>query len=121
MTSNIEQKYHMETDGYSRAAIPMHIVERLIILGEECSEVQQVISKILRFGLDTERVKDPFISNRDHLALELGDLQYMIDSIIRMGIVSQEDVDTAYDLKEIKIPRWTAWTEAGKRNYNSET
>ena len=42
--------------------------EALIILMEECGEVIQEASKILRFGNDTDR-----------LAKELGDLQCMIN------------------------------------------
>ena len=49
--------------------------ETLIITQEECAEVIQVISKIMRFGLD---------ENDHRLESELGDLLCMVDLL--MGI-----------------------------------
>ena len=50
------------------------IKETMDILQEECAEVIVAISKISRFGLDNVKPGKP-LTNRQHLAEELGDLQ----------------------------------------------
>lgn len=49
--------------------------ERLVILNEECAEVQQAISKILRHGYESTNPTIPDSeTNREALERELGDL-----------------------------------------------
>ena len=49
----------------------MNLKETLTILSEECAEVVQANSKLIRFGVDNEE-------NKDHLEQELGDIMAMI-------------------------------------------
>ncbi len=49
-------------------------------LQEECAEVIQAMSKIFRFGLD-QRHPGTGVTNKDHLAVELDQLQAMIDIV----------------------------------------
>lgn len=105
----------MRTDG-----IPLHIVERLIILAEECAEVQQDVFKTLRFGVDTLRVKDPLITNREKLTEELGDLQCMIDEIVATGLCEKEEIIIAANTKRNKLKRWTRWNNDGTLNPENE-
>ena len=58
--------------------------EILSITQEECSEVIQAISKIFRFGIDTEWQGE---TNREHLEEEIGDLQAMINLLVEHKIV----------------------------------
>ncbi len=65
-------------------------LERLIILNEECSEVQKIISKILRHGfssVDPTNTEDVKPTNRKMLVEELGQLIYII------GTIMDKDVD----------------------------
>ena len=48
-------------------------LERLAVLNEECAEVQQIISKIIRFGYESTH-PDLNIDNRQMLKNEIGDV-----------------------------------------------
>lgn len=84
---------------------PQH-KEILDITQEECAEVIVAISKISRFGLDNFKPGKP-LTNRQHLAEELGDLQAMIDLCIVSGLVDKDDVDQASDNKISKLKQWS--------------
>ena len=79
--------------------------EILSITQEECSEVIQAISKIFRFGLDTEWKGE---TNRQHLEEEVGDLQAMMTLLISNGIISQEKVDFHSQNKIKKLLKWSS-------------
>ena len=78
--------------------------EVLLILSEECSEVIQAISKIFRFGIDTKWNGEV---NRERLALELGDLQCMIDLCRISKIVGGADINKASEAKYNKLQVWS--------------
>ena len=80
--------------------------EILDITGEECAEVIVAISKINRFGLDNFKPGKP-LTNRQHLAEELGDLQAMINLCIDHKLVNVEEVITAADNKIEKLKQWS--------------
>jgi NTP pyrophosphatase (non-canonical NTP hydrolase) len=75
--------------------------ERLIILGEECNELAQVICKIQRFGLQ-ER-------NQDKLVQEIGDVIMMISIVCEELEIPWEVVEAAAKAKEEKLKRWTSY------------
>lgn len=64
----------------------------LVLLIEECAEVQQRATKALRFGL-TEKRSPSTPSNQDLLAAEIGDLQGVIRMIVEQKIVSSHIID----------------------------
>lgn len=78
--------------------------EILSITQEECSEVIQAVSKIFRFGLDTEWKGE---SNREHLEEEVGDLQAMIYLMIQSGLVNEHKVADAANKKLEKLRKWS--------------
>ena len=80
--------------------------EILDITQEECAEVIVAISKISRFGLDNFKPGKP-LTNRQHLAEELGDLQAMIDLCIEHSLVDREEVLTAASNKIAKLKQWS--------------
>ncbi len=84
---------------------PQH-KEILDIAQEECAEVIVAISKISRFGLDNVKPGKP-LTNRQHLAEELGDLQAMIDLCTDYNLVSRDDVMAAANNKIIKLRQWS--------------
>jgi NTP pyrophosphatase (non-canonical NTP hydrolase) len=80
--------------------------EILDITQEECAEVIVAVSKISRFGLDNIKPGKP-LTNRQHLAEELGDLQAMIDLCIEFNLVDSEQVSIAADNKIAKLKVWS--------------
>ena len=56
----------------------------MTILTEECSEVQQAVTKTLRFGLDEGR--DIECTNAERLRAELNDLLAMVEMLEAEGI-----------------------------------
>jgi NTP pyrophosphatase (non-canonical NTP hydrolase) len=80
------------------------VKEVLLITQEECAEVTQAISKVFRFGFDSEHNG---VSNHAHLAEEVGDLMCMIDLMIEHGIVSEAAVMTAKAEKLNKLVQWS--------------
>lgn len=78
--------------------------EILLITQEECAEVTQAISKIFRFGMESEHKG---ATNRERLEEEVGDLMCMIDLLIDSGMVSESAVMTAKHEKLQKLQIWS--------------
>lgn len=78
--------------------------EILLITQEECAEVTQVISKILRFGLD-EAYNGK--TNRERLEEEVGDLMCMIELLQTHKLVDPEFLRKATRTKYSKLERWS--------------
>lgn len=76
--------------------------EILTILVEECAEVQQRASKLLRFGRDEVERGQP-LSNRDRLSLELGDLCAVIEMAADHGLVLTEIIRAQGPKKHEKL------------------
>lgn len=64
----------------------------LACLGEECGEVQQMVGKSLRFGLDSHHPKDPSMTNLVLLLNEVNDLNTIVGMIAVELDLSIEDV-----------------------------
>ena len=67
----------------------------LSITMEECGELTQVCSKILRFGFEPEKKED--------LIKEAGDVLCMIDLMVEFGWVTQEQLDNRIPIKRNKL------------------
>ena len=78
--------------------------EIMLIAQEECAEVTQAISKVVRFGFDSMHKGQ---DNRTRLEEEVGDLMCMIDLMIEHGIVSEAAVMTAKHEKMAKLEQWS--------------
>ena len=70
--------------------------ETLVILMEECGEVIQECSKILRFGNDI-----------DNLTKELGDLLCMINLTADNLGIDQDELKSAEASKKNKLKTWS--------------
>ena len=77
-------------------------IERLACLLEECGEVLQVIGKIIRHGYEHSHPKYGDRTNRENLALEIGDLEIAIERI-----KANNDIDE-------KILSWSRATKLAK-------
>lgn len=72
------------------------------VLQEECAEVIQAISKINRFGLESEWQG---VTNKQALITEIGDVLALIDVLMKETDINinDEDVKIAIDAKYKKL------------------
>ena len=88
-------------------------VERLVILIEECSEVQHIACKILRHGYHSHNPRKPSAgSNRSMLEEELGDLFWAVRLMS-----NNEDVHRA----NIQCRQDEAWDKKAKYLHHQKT
>lgn len=89
----------------------------LVCLAEECAEVQQRITKALRFGLMEIQARGPSISdnedadmtNRDRIMYEMADLQSVFRQLVDYGILPApvpEDWEAAHVKKKAKVAKY---------------
>ena len=76
----------------------------LLICQEECAEVTQAISKVFRFGYDSEYNGR---TNQQRLTEEVGDLLCMIDLMVELKIVDEDAVYKASLQKRDKLVTWS--------------
>ena len=69
--------------------------ELLVILMEECAEVQQACSKVLRYGEDRENI--------NKLISEVGDLQCMIELLASNLEISEQEMYKGIHNKRKKL------------------
>jgi NTP pyrophosphatase (non-canonical NTP hydrolase) len=81
--------------------------EALIILAEECCEVGQITSKILRWGLDSTNHGSMEIDNRQQLIKELGDVLAMIGLVQKQLDISDAELEAARQQKLAKLKRYS--------------
>jgi len=73
--------------------------ELLVITAEECGELTQACSKILRHGIDD--------GLKQKLLEEVGDLQCMIDLLIEHDILSPTDIEQRKFVKRDKLKKYS--------------
>ena len=79
----------------------MNKFEQLMILTmEECGELTQACSKQMRGSPSAQKL----------LLEEVGDVQCMINLIIKNGLLSQEDVQERVKFKLDKLSKWSDMT-----------
>lgn len=83
--------------------------ECLIVLGEECAEVIQAVSKIQRFGFTGFHPIDPTTSNFDLLQKEIGDVLCMIDLLREEGVLDEHIIQNAKLQKRIKFRQFSTY------------
>ena len=71
----------------------------MVITAEECGELTQVCSKILRQGTLEHK--------RQELVEELGDIQCMINLMQEWDIISFEELDQRVEVKREKLKKWS--------------
>lgn len=80
--------------------------EILVITQEECAEVIQEISKCFRFGINS--LHKSGIKHKLVLEQEVGDLLCMIDLMILEGLVNNENINKAKELKKVKLLKYSS-------------
>jgi len=78
--------------------------EILIILQEECAEVIQAISKIHRFGMDSEY---DGVTNKESLIQEIGDALALVYCLTENNIIDINDIQDAMAKKVEKLKEWS--------------
>jgi len=77
--------------------------EQLIVLMEECAEVQQAASKILRFGKTDEAT--------ERLTQEIGDLLGIIDWVTKEFDIDPDTLIQYGELKQTKMKKWCSYNK----------
>lgn len=80
--------------------------ERLAILSEECSEVIQIIAKIMRHGYESHHPDDAEVTNRSLLAREIGDVQAAKEMMQNAGDVRTAEIIDAKIAKQSRVGRY---------------
>lgn len=93
------------TDRYDFPGIPLTDKERelLVVLMEECAEVIQAASKLIRFG---KEVYEGYGDNCQVLAMEIGDLLELIDRVGQAQLISIVDVTAGTKRKRERLERF---------------
>ena len=85
----------------------------LLICQEECAEVTQAISKVFRFGYNSEHDGR---TNHQRLTEEIGDLLCMIHLMVEKNIISEKSIFLASLAKREKLQKWSKiFTEKVKK------
>ena len=98
---NYRRKGEAPNLGYIMTDIEKQI---LLICQEECAEVTQAISKVFRFGYDSEYNGR---TNQQRLTEETGDLLCMIQLLMEKGILNESAVYRASLDKRNKLQQWS--------------
>ena len=76
----------------------------MLIAQEECAEVTQAISKVFRFGFNSEHNGR---TNQQRLTEEIGDLMCMINLMVEKGIITDFEIHQASVNKRNKLKQWS--------------
>lgn len=82
----------------------------MVILAEECGELVQACSKILRRGcvdLDDTHMPETQEPYKEKLIEELGDVYCMINLLHEWDIVSWEELEERAEYKKKKLEKWS--------------
>ena len=92
---------------YTTPAVPLTDYEREIvtILMEECAEVTQRASKMIRFGAN-EVQAGQFANNIERLSEELGNLMEMVNVVYDAGLLDSAWVEHGRANKQRKLPQY---------------
>ena len=71
--------------------------ELLVVLAEECAEVQKCVTKFLRFGPDSDYLQ------HTPLELEIGDVMAVLRILIEVGELDVMAIEKYADLKIAKM------------------
>ena len=88
-----------------RKKMPMNKLQELMVLTmEECGELTQRCSKIIRkFDTLDEVTED----QRVKLLEEVGDVQCLIDLMVNCGLLTKQEIDARIDTKRDKLIKWS--------------
>ena len=92
-----------------------HEENLMVIALEECAEVQQEISKALRFGVENHHPDEPFITNGERILKEFHQLRAVIDMLVEEKIIHglpEEEQNQIYYDKVANIEKWEKYSRS---------
>tara|TARA_Y100001937_G_C7106162_1_gene325110 strand:+ start:72 stop:344 length:273 start_codon:yes stop_codon:yes gene_type:complete len=78
--------------------------ELLVITMEECAELTQACSKIIRFSEDNILDVDDIANLQD----EVGDVACMIELLKEFNLVDEDKIKDRIELKRAKLKKWSS-------------
>lgn len=87
----------------------------LTVVSEECAEIQQAVSKILRFGVDGRNPYDPATPNGDHLLTEYYQLEEMMEMLFDADILIPFNFPDILHIREDKREKVEKYMDVSKR------
>ena len=81
----------------------------LTVASEECAEVQQAVSKALRFGLKSAHPDTPHMTNSTQILIEYYQLEAVMKMLFDEGILDSFDFNeraAVWDNKEEKVKKY---------------
>lgn len=98
----------------------MNSKERLMIVAmEECAEVQQEISKALRFGVNNYHCDNPDITNGERILKEYYQLKAVMDMLVIQRIIptiTEEEKYRIYNDKVEAVEKWEQYSKQVEEN-----
>jgi len=82
-----------------------HQQETLVILVEECAEIQQRAAKIIRFGAK-EIQPGQELNNIERLSMEIGDLKVMIDIATKAELIDVDSITKGANQKHTQLEKF---------------
>ena len=86
----------------------------LTIVSEECAEIQQAVSKVLRFGTNGYHPDNPVVSNGEWLLVEYYQLEEMIEMLFEAEIVEPFSLSDIIRVRENKREKVLKYMEVSK-------
>ena len=86
-------------------ASPLNKLQQLMIItAEECGELTQRCSKIVRKYSTSDQIEE---DQRAKLLEEAGDVLCMIELIVENGILTNEELGVRVNVKRDKLKKWS--------------
>jgi len=96
-----EKAYMRASDRHADQLIKSNKIDELLVITmEECGELTQACSKVIR----TKALQEKFT---DNLKDEIGDVAAMIELLKEFNLVSQEEIDQRIVVKKNKLEQWS--------------
>ena len=86
----------------------------LVVAMEECAEIQQDISKALRFGASNYPPSNPNITNGENIMKEFNQLRAVMDMLVLRGIISplsESEQNRIYRDKIDAVEKWEQYSK----------
>lgn len=83
----------------------------MVIAMEECAEIQQEISKALRFGVDNHHPNEPDITNGERILKEFHQLRAVMDMLIINRIIQPISESKQSEIYRDKVSAVEGWQE----------
>lgn len=87
----------------------------LTVAMEECAEIQQAISKALRFGMDRYNPYAPNrVTNEDNILMEYYQLRGVFSLLFEEGVLHSPDVQVQYGIRDDKMAKVEKYMKLSK-------